>query len=541
MTASLLESKDNDEPQGATGGFWPRLDKWLLSGSEWLNPILVKEARQSLKSRQFVLTFGLLLLTTWAWTAMAVTMMQSNGVGAGAAQEVFGGYFLVLEVPLLVIVPFAAFRSLAGEREDGTYELVSITTLAARQIVLGKLASGMLQIMVYFSVMAPCIAFTYMLRGMDLISIGMTLYFTLLFSITLTCTGLLMASSVRSIHWQVLTSLVMLGITTLTAIGWASFVFEEIVRNGIPVDQPQFWEMTGFLTCMAITLNALQLAGGVADLSFPSDNRSTKIRLTLLANQVAFTGWMMYLWVRYHDRHLPIMMSLLATGFWMFAGTMLTAEHPVLSPRVRRSLPRSFLGRMAFTWFNPGSGSGYVFAVTNALGVFGCVLACWWMEHGRRIRPHEVHAAGLAVSYVAIYLGIGRMALQFLRRYAQFGVVVGLMIHALIAVLGILLPVLARTVLFWNERFEYSYLQLPNWGMTLIMALDRPSEVFHEPFYAITIHGTAAVIFLVTLISGAKEVRQLRQATPERVLADERLQSGQTDEKPQKPKNPFDD
>ena len=38
------------------------------------------------------------------------------------------GYYCILAFPLLVIVPFSAFRSLAAEREDGTYELLSITT-----------------------------------------------------------------------------------------------------------------------------------------------------------------------------------------------------------------------------------------------------------------------------------------------------------------------------------------------------------------------------------------------------------------------------
>ena len=46
----------------------------------------------------------------------------------------------MLSVPLVVIVPFGAFRSLAVEQEDRTYELMSITALAPRQIVAGKLA-----------------------------------------------------------------------------------------------------------------------------------------------------------------------------------------------------------------------------------------------------------------------------------------------------------------------------------------------------------------------------------------------------------------
>ena len=40
-------------------------------------------------------------------------------------------YYAILAFPLAVVVPYAAFRSLAAEREDNTYDLLSITTLQA--------------------------------------------------------------------------------------------------------------------------------------------------------------------------------------------------------------------------------------------------------------------------------------------------------------------------------------------------------------------------------------------------------------------------
>ena len=107
-------------------------------------------------------------------------------------------------MPLLIVVPYAAFRSLAAEREDGTYELLSITTLTARQIVLGKLGSAILQMMVYYSALAPCIAFTYLLRGIDIITIGLFLTYTFLASLLLSIFGLMMATVTQARHWQVL-------------------------------------------------------------------------------------------------------------------------------------------------------------------------------------------------------------------------------------------------------------------------------------------------------------------------------------------------
>ena len=42
--------------------------------ADWLNPILIKEARQSLKSRQFIITFFLLLAASCVWTIFGVVI-----------------------------------------------------------------------------------------------------------------------------------------------------------------------------------------------------------------------------------------------------------------------------------------------------------------------------------------------------------------------------------------------------------------------------------------------------------------------------------
>ena len=51
---------------------WERL--WLWA-SERVNPIVVKEVRQSLKSKQFTVSFGLTLIAAVGWTLIAISMM----------------------------------------------------------------------------------------------------------------------------------------------------------------------------------------------------------------------------------------------------------------------------------------------------------------------------------------------------------------------------------------------------------------------------------------------------------------------------------
>ena len=55
-------------------------------------------------------------------------------------------------------------------------------------------------------------------------------------------------------------------------------------------------------------------------------------------------------------------------------GTMLTAERPGISQRVRRRLPQSFFGRMFFSWLNPGPASGYMFVIANITSLAIVVL-----------------------------------------------------------------------------------------------------------------------------------------------------------------------
>ncbi len=89
-------------------------------------------------------------------------LLQDNSSHRVAPIVVF---LWVLGFTLAFVIPFIAFRSLSSEFEGDTLQLVSITTMKPYQIVLGKPGSAVLQMLIYLSVLAPCIMFTYLLRG----------------------------------------------------------------------------------------------------------------------------------------------------------------------------------------------------------------------------------------------------------------------------------------------------------------------------------------------------------------------------------------
>ena len=88
-----------------------RVAEWGDKVSDRLNPILVKETRQALKSRQFSITFMLLLVVAWLISA-AGAMWAGPAIEFGSAgRAFFVYYYFVLAFAIFLIVPFSAFRS----------------------------------------------------------------------------------------------------------------------------------------------------------------------------------------------------------------------------------------------------------------------------------------------------------------------------------------------------------------------------------------------------------------------------------------------
>ena len=100
---------------------------------------------------------------------------------------------------------------MASELDDGTFETLSLSTLTPRHILIGKLSVAALQLLIYFSVLAPCIALTYLLRGLTLDVIAMTLILLASCSLAVSAIAISVAAFARNRVQQVFFSIVLLG------------------------------------------------------------------------------------------------------------------------------------------------------------------------------------------------------------------------------------------------------------------------------------------------------------------------------------------
>ncbi len=523
-------------PPGRLAAGIERAERWLEMVGDRLNPILVKESRQSLKSRQFVITFALVLICGWAWSILGMALIGPEIYYGARGAEMFMGYFVILSFPLTIIVPFGAFRSLAAEQEDRTYELLSISTLTPAQIVAGKLAGAVLQMLVYLSAISPCLAFTYLLRGIDLPTIGLLLVYAGQYSLALSVIGLLAATLTTERHWQIVLSVFFVGGLFLAMYGACWFagwlLFESL---GMPYDRSEFWVLNGAIQTAYWSYFLMLFFAAAAQLTFASDNRTTRLRVVMVAQHVLWAAWMGWVWIALAegDETVLYVVASVAAIHWFILGALMTGEPPELSPRVKRSLPRSFLGRMFLTWFNPGPGTGYVLAISgavSALALVGVGVFCheylgaferpWQREEARKVLCFGL----LVASYASAYLGLGLLVIRFLRSLTAVSLLLTALIHALLLLAGFGLPWIIH-LSFARLRMsdDYSLLHMTDPFWTPVHVIQRwggiaPAET---ATLLIAIPSAALVMFVLNLPWIVREVRHMRIARPRRVVEED--------------------
>ena len=303
--------------------------------SDRLNPILIKETRQATQSKLFSTVFLMFVAVSWLVLVMG-TLSQWEYLETQPTAELFFAWnFGVLSFAILVIVPFGSYRSLLAERELHTYDLLRITALSPRQIVRGKLGTSLLQIVVYYSAIAPFIAFTSVLQGFDVAWISWVLLMSFLWSMAL-CTGALLTGiSSRQNQWQ---SANMVGLIMILLIDWG-FVLSFVLagRSAVNFEDPDFWWVNGLTLLAAVSYVILAGQVIVARLTFASGNRSTGIRVVLVAQFWLVVG-LLWLLVSLDNpivlgSDFQINVGCVVLLHWTGAGLFLVTESDFLSRR----------------------------------------------------------------------------------------------------------------------------------------------------------------------------------------------------------------
>ncbi len=507
-------------------------DKRLIAWSDWVNPILVKETRQALKSRQFSWTLMLLTIVILAWSILAIVGMipsiYYNSSGAG----MLIGYAIILIVPALIVIPQSTFRSMASELEDGTFETLSLSTLSPRHILVGKLSVAALQLIVYLSVIAPCIALTYLLRGITLEVIAMTISIIASCSLALSAIAISVASFSRTRMQQVFFSIILLAGQVFCAFWTGAILIGLVSSGGYGLER---WIAFGVFLLAVILYGWLLLRCGACAIGFSSDNRSTPIRIPLLVIGLLMCMMEGFMIVAYgNDSNAGVgmnfmqeMIAVAVTSLfihWGVSGSIMMGERGTIPARARRSLPSSLLGRVFLTWLNPGAGPGYIFVLLSFMGsAFTLALApLVLLPPGQRnIQLPLIIYISAVTCYLALYLGIVRLScMVFLRKVLMGRLIISFALTLVIIVMSVVVTCSLSLAANDYQTLTFGWYCFPNFFWTLAELFPDRSSSWSNPeevsAFIVLVLSSLTVAFVNVLFT-AKDVVLLRIETPERV------------------------
>ena len=518
------------------------LDRVTDQASEWLSPILIKELRQTLKSYQFAWTFFLLLVAVVFWTLIGWTVNQPLDDYSEVGTSLLAGYYWILGFPLGIVIPFAAYRSLAREFDDGTIQLISISTMRSWQIVIGKLVSSALQMLIYLAILAPCISFTYLLRGISISQITSGLAICIVGCCLLSSLGLFLAAIARSRFFSVgISILLVIGLAILYCI-WCGFSLSIAIYPSFSGDQ-LYWQMLMFgWAGFAASTMLLLLATTSSLVSFASDNRSTLPKSMMLVQQTVFLAWCICGMSLDVDVDIFIVLVFFLSHYWMVMGFAMVGESPKLSERVQRTLPKSIGMRSLFSLFVPGPGRGLIYSVTN-LWTSGAILLLMVMfgemflpEADRGMQGFATGKTNLmslneiyrclmgtcvAFFYVTLFISLMYLVMRFVSKKTQWNwgpiasVLLGLTMVALATTIAL---VLHTNLVSSSRQRDFSVFQYGNWYWATWEA-SEPGSFSGAGFAFLVCVALVPIALAVALAS--RELLTKPGALPGRVLVDD--------------------
>jgi len=485
-----------------------------------INPIVVKELRQAVRSRFVVAVILMFLVLQLAFLGIYLTVSGLSGwldsIDYQAGRDVFTWLQVILLATCMLFLPAYAGARLAAERSEVNTDLLFITTLQPRKIISGKLASSVVLAVMIFSACAPFMAFTYFLRGIDLVTIFFIIAID--FLVVLGSVHLMVFLAVIPANRVLKAFLGVVGFAALVLI----FAFTlagtiSLVHFGL---SPMFEDRQFWAICFTAVLDFVAECGllytwSVALISAPSANRILPMRVFMLV--FGILSGLAHAFVAYstHQEEAFQMWILLMGEMACLALFIAVNERRSWTPRVSRTIPRNVLLRIPAFFLYSGAAGGVLFAALlvgiMALGTW--LFKLWYptaLATGPRGSDTDLFFNCMAITVLYVYCyGLTAVLVRSWLMPGLHSVYTWVVMIFLIA-FGSAIPVLVSALIFlgrWNYNEHFVWL-LGNPGAAIFEFSDR--HVDQAAFLVFT----AAWAGLVTILNIPWFFRQIRAFRP---------------------------
>jgi hypothetical protein len=364
---------------------------WLEDVSDRLSPIVVKEVRQAVRGREFHYSFTVSLVIGLAVAFFgAADALSGNGT---SGRWTFAALIGSLTLFGLAVVPIGAFSALRNERLDQTFELITLTALSSRRVVIGKLLAQGVKLATLFAGLAPFIAMSFLLGGIDFGTILVSLLVLFMWSLWACAACLFLSSLLRT---RAMSGLVFGGVGIVLFLVLVVFLprvlylvasrgaFSGGLSVGLGVPGSQSWWVLAIATsfCLMSMTNLVLLAEN--RLSIPTESRVTALRVGFLAQFLLIAAWTLSFMNESGTVRSNAASALgVIGGLHLAVVAMFTVtEDLVVSRRVLLRMKAWSPWRRLLAAFLPGGGRGavYVLAQMALLLVAAWALRPTWVS-----------------------------------------------------------------------------------------------------------------------------------------------------------------
>ena len=342
-----------------------RVKSHFANWREWeFNPIVIKELRQGVRSLTVAGMLMLLLIILFVTSIVfLVTESFNPNLNMEMGATMFSSFMVILAGASIFFIPLYTGVRVAAERQENNPDLLYVTTLSPTRIILGKFLCSAYITLLFFSACMPFMAFTNLLRGVDLPTVFFELGFLFLVVCMVNMGAIFLACLPVSRPFKFLFVLYGIGqsITIITSLTAISF---EMMRSGVGamMAQRDFWIGTLTLLGLGLAVTGLLFVLSAALISPLSANRALAVRIYLTVFWLLGGGIALAWVIQTGDFERILGWTYPTYVVIMLALLVVISNSDSLSQRVRRTIPRSPAKRFLALFFFNGAAGGLLWA-----------------------------------------------------------------------------------------------------------------------------------------------------------------------------------
>ena len=469
----------------------------LQDFNDRLSPMLVKELRQGLRAKTFVVVF---LLLQGLLGLVMLTSIAGNADPARAGTAITRTVFLFYSLALLVIQPIRGIGALHREIDANTIELMVLTRLSAWRIVLGKWLSIASQSALIFTAVLPYLVLRYWFGEMNLVGELSLLLLVLLASCALTAV-VIGISAIPSVIVRGLIPLILLGGSAMPLCGFVlNRDFDDLVAFCS-------FESTGDFQALLFSIGFggymswITLGVGASMIAPSAENHSTARRLVTIGLLVlALIPAVFMTSLTGADRAI-LFILLIAPVVFLSLTERFDLLPPHCAPFVRRGRAGKVMGRLLYP--------GWPTAVLFSFVVFGLGLAIYALAPNRNL---DLGARSVVLSLLSSIIFPAAL-LSLLGRRIEQRFIQSILILIANAVVVCVLAMIAGALSTGQRGFLWVFSWLPGVGLI--------QNGFPKDFSPTSVYVTNigvflgySLILLITALLKFREIRKVEASVP---------------------------